>query len=187
MKRLTRYFLEGLLVLLPVFATIYVIYAVFKKIDSIYEFTIPGMGFLLTILTITIVGFISSNFLAKKLVNVMDNLFARLPFVKMIYTSVKELTGAFVGDKKSFNKPVLVTLSPSNNIQAIGFVTLQSLEHLGFADKVAVYLPQSYNFAGNLLVVPKEQVIPLTADSGDIMAFIVSGGVAVHKRQAFEG
>jgi len=180
MKRITRYFLEGLLVLLPLVATIYVIYAIFKKIDSIYEFTIPGMGFLLTIVTITIVGFISSNFIARKAVRLMDNLFAQLPFVKMIYTSIKDLIGAFVGDKKSFDKPVLVTLSPANNIQAVGFVTRQSLEYLGFADKVAVYLPQSYNFAGNLIIVPKEQVTPLTADSGDIMAFIVSGGVAAH-------
>ena len=180
MKRLTRYFFEGLLVLMPLVATIYVVYAVFKKIDSIYEFKIPGAGFLLTILTITIVGFISSNFVAKKLVRMMDKLFAQLPFVKMIYTSVKDLIGAFVGDKKSFDKPVLVTLSPSTNIQVIGFVTQQSLEYIGYADKVAVYLPQSYNFAGNLIVVPKDQVTPLTADSGDLMAFIVSGGVTAH-------
>ncbi|MEW6601765.1 MAG: DUF502 domain-containing protein [Nitrospirota bacterium] len=180
MKRITKYFFEGLLVLLPLVATVYVIYAVFRKIDSIYEFTIPGMGFLLTIVTITIVGFISSNFIARKLVRLMDNTFAKLPFVKMIYTSIKDLISAFVGDKKSFDKPVLVTLSPANNIQAVGFVTRQSLEHLGHADKVAVYFPQSYNFAGYLLVVPKEQVTPLNVDSGEIMAFIVSGGVATH-------
>ena len=180
MKRITRYFFEGLLVLLPLVATIYVIYAVFRKIDSIYEFKIPGMGFLLTIVTITIVGFISSNFIAKKLVRTMDNVFAQLPLVKMIYTSVKDLIGAFVGDKKRFDKPVLVTLSPANNIQAVGFVTRQSLDHLGVMDKVAVYLPQSYNFAGYLIVVPRDQVTPLIADSGDIMAFIVSGGVATH-------
>jgi uncharacterized membrane protein len=95
----------------------------------------------------------------------------------MIYTSVKDLIGAFVGDKKSFDKPVLVTISPSSNIQVIGFITRESLENIGFSDKVGVYLPQSYNFAGNLLVVPREQVTPLDVDSGDIMAFIVSGGV----------
>ncbi|MBI5663606.1 MAG: DUF502 domain-containing protein [Nitrospirae bacterium] len=180
MKRLTRYFLEGLLVLLPLVATIYVIYAVFKKIDSIYEFQIPGMGFLLTIVTITVVGFISSNFIARKLVGLMDNLFAQLPFVKMIYTSVKDLIVAFVDDKKSFNKPVLVALSQTDNIQALGFVTRQSLDHLGLADKVAVYLPLSYSFAGHLIVVPRDRITPLAADSGDIMAFIVSGGIATH-------
>lgn len=177
MKKLTKYFFEGLLVLIPLVATIYVIYIVFTKIDHIFKFRVPGMGFIFTILTITFVGFISSNFLTKKLVGLVDKIFTKLPFVKMIYTSVKDLIGAFVGDKKSFDKPVLVTLSPGTNIQAVGFITRGSLENIGHADKVAVYLPQSYNFAGNLLVVPKDQVTPLSADSGDVMAFIVSGGV----------
>ncbi len=96
----------------------------------------------------------------------------------MIYTSIKDLIGAFVGDKKSFNKPVLVTLSPVSNIHVIGFLTRESLDNLGLSESVAVYLPQSYNFAGNLIVVPREQVTPLAVESGDIMAFIVSGGVA---------
>jgi uncharacterized membrane protein len=177
MKRLTKYFFEGLLVLIPLVATIYVVYAVFNKIDHLFRFRIPGMGFVVTILTITFVGFISSNFLTRKLVGLVDKVFKKLPVVKMIYTSVKDLIGAFVGDTKSFDKPVLVTLSPGSNIQAIGFITRASLENIGFADKVAVYLPQSYNFAGNLIVVPGDQVTPLSVDSGDIMAFIVSGGV----------
>ena len=177
MKRVTKYFFEGLLVLVPLVATIYVIYAVFVKIDSIFKFRIPGMGFIVTMLTITIVGFVSSNFLTKKLVGLVETIFARLPLVKMIYSAIKDLIGAFVGDKKSFDKPVLVTLSPGNNIQALGFITRESMSNIGFADKVAVYLPQSYNFAGNLIVVPKDQITPVSADSGDVMAFIVSGGV----------
>ncbi|NOZ69372.1 MAG: DUF502 domain-containing protein, partial [Deferribacteres bacterium] len=103
MKRLTRYFLEGLLVLIPLVATIYVIYAVFTKIDSIFRFEMPGLGFLVTILTITLVGFISSNFITSWLVRLVEKLFSKLPLVKMIYTSVKDLIGAFVGDKKSFD------------------------------------------------------------------------------------
>ncbi len=177
MKRVTKYFFEGLLVLVPLVATIYVIYAVFVKIDSIFKFKIPGMGFIVTMLTITIVGFVSSNFLTKKLVGLVETIFARLPLVKMIYSAIKDLIGAFVGDKKSFDKPVLVTLSPGGNIQALGFITRESMSNIGFADKVAVYLPQSYNFAGNLIVVPKDQITPVSADSGDVMAFIVSGGV----------
>lgn len=180
MKRLSKYFFEGLLVLVPLVATVYVIYAIFTKIDSIFKFEIPGLGFIVTILSITIIGFISSNFITKKLVGLVDKLFTKLPFVKMIYTSVKDLIGAFVGDKKSFDKPVLVTISPGSNIQVVGFVTRESLDNFGIADRVAVYLPQSYNFAGNLIVVPKEQVTPVSADSGDVMAFIVSGGVTAH-------
>ncbi|MBI5099465.1 MAG: DUF502 domain-containing protein [Nitrospirae bacterium] len=180
MKKLTRYFLEGLLLLVPLAATIYVAYAILRKIDSIFEFKIPGVGFLVTILTITVVGFISSSLLTKRLMNFIDRTITRLPFVKMIYTAVRDLMNAFVGDKKSFNKPVLVKLSPGSNVHVIGFLTRESLENIGHADKVAVYLPQAYNFSGNLIIVSREQVIPLDVESGDIMAFIVSGGVATH-------
>jgi len=178
MKKLTKYFLEGLLLLVPLAATIYVVFAILSRIDSIFRFKIPGIGFLVTILTIITVGFISSNFLTKKIVSFLDRTLTRLPVVKMIYTAVRDLMNAFVGDKKSFNRPVLVALSPLNNIHVIGFLTRDGLENIGFADKVAVYLPQSYNFAGNLIIVSKEQVTPLNVYSGDIMAFIVSGGVA---------
>jgi uncharacterized membrane protein len=177
MKKITRYFFEGLLVTVPLVATIYVIYIIFTKIDNLFKFEIPGVGFIVTILSITIVGFISSNFIAGWLVRFIDRIFTRLPLIKMIYTSIKDLIGAFVGDKKSFDKPVLVTLSPDSNIQVIGFVTRESLDNFGLADSVAVYLPQSYNFAGNLIVVPKTQVTALKVESGELMAFIVSGGV----------
>ncbi len=106
----------------------------------------------------------------------VDRLMSRLPLVKMIYTAVKDLIHAFVGEKKGFTRPVSVSLG--GGVKAVGFITSDSLERLGMAGMVAVYLPQSYNFAGNLLMVPKEQVAPVDGDSGDIMAFIVSGGIA---------
>ena len=100
MKRLTRYFFEGLLFLVPVVATIYVIYIVFVKIDSIFEFKLPGLGFLVTILTIIVVGFVASNFLTRRIVRLVDTIFTRFPLIKMIYTSIRDLINAFVGDKK---------------------------------------------------------------------------------------
>lgn len=177
MRKITKYFLEGLLFLIPLVATIYVIYIIFMKIDTIFRFKIPGLGFIVTILTITAVGFIASNFLTRRLVRLVDNVFTRLPLVKMIYTSIKDLINAFVGDKKSFNKPVLVSIVPGSNIQVIGFVTCESLAKLGMSEYVAVYLPQSYNFAGNLIIVPKDRITPISAESGNVMAFIVSGGI----------
>ena len=180
MKKLTRYFFEGLLFLVPLVATIYVLWLLFTKIDGIFRFKIPGMGFGGTIITVTIIGFIASNFLTKGLVRTMDKALSRLPLVKMIYTSIRDLTGAFVGEKKGFNKPVLVALTPGSSIQVIGFMTREDLGALGLEGKVAVYLPQSYNFAGNLLLVPREQVTPLQAESGHVMAFIVSGGITAN-------
>ena len=178
MKKLTRYFFNGLLLLVPGVATIYVVYIVFIKIDSLFSFPVPGLGFILTITVITFIGFIGSNFLTKKLINAIDMIFSRLPLIKMIYTSIKDLINAFVGDKKGFNKPVTVILSRDGNVKAIGFLTNESLNNLGLSDSVAVYLPQSYNFAGNLIIVPKEQIAPLNADSADVMKFVVSGGIA---------
>ncbi len=112
------------------------------------------------------------------MINAIDMIFSRLPLIKMIYTSIKDLINAFVGDKKGFNKPVTVILSRDGNVKAIGFLTNESLNNLGLSDSVAVYLPQSYNFAGNLIIVPKDQIAPLNADSADVMKFVVSGGIA---------
>lgn len=177
MKKLTKYFFEGLIFLVPTLVTVYAVYFVFAKVDGVFKFKVPGLGFAVTIATITAIGFIASNLLTKRLVAAVDKAVRRLPLVRMIYTSVKDLTGAFVGEKKRFDKPVLVSLTPGSNVQFIGFVTAESLALYGLPESVAVYLPQSYNFAGNLIVVPKEQVMPLKAESGQVMAFIVSGGV----------
>ena len=178
MKRLSRYFLEGLLVLVPLVVTIYVITVIFLKIDHLFNFSTPGLGVAATLLLITLVGFVASNFLTRKLVRLIESLFTRLPLIKMIYSSIKDLVNAFVGDKKSFNRPVLVSLSSDNGVQAIGFITRDNLENIGISGKMAVYFPQSYNFAGNLVVVPNERVFPLDADSGDVMSFVVSGVIS---------
>ena len=178
MKRLSQYFLQGLLFLVPLVVTISVIYWVFVKIDRILSLPVPGMGFVVTIVFITLVGFGASNFLTRNIVNLVDKIFARLPLVKMIYTAIKDLVNAFVGDKKSFNRPVQVVIDRESNLRVIGFATRDSLDSIGIQDSVAVYLPQSYNFAGNLIIVDREQIIPLSADPGEIMKLIVSGGVS---------
>jgi len=178
MKRISQYFFQGLLFLVPLVATLYVIYWVFIKIDRILNLPVPGLGFIVTIVLITLVGFAASNFLTRNIVGLVDKLFARLPLVKMLYTAIKDLINAFVGDKKSFNRPVQVVIDRESNLRVIGFATRDSLDSIGIQDSVAVYLPQSYNFAGNLIIVDREQIIPLSADPGEIMKLIVSGGVS---------
>ncbi len=178
MKRLSQYFLRGLLFLVPLVVTLYVIYWVFVKIDRILSLPVPGMGFVVTIVFITLVGFGASNFLTRNLVQLVDRIFARLPLVKMIYTAIKDLVNAFVGDKKSFNRPVQVVIDRESNLRVIGFATRESLDSIGIKDSMAVYLPQSYNFAGNLIIVDREQIIPMSADPGEVMKLIVSGGVS---------
>ncbi len=178
MKRLIRYFFEGLLVIVPVVASVYITYVILKKIDGLLGLPIPGLGFILTIVLITFVGVLASTFFTERIIRLVERLFERLPLIKLLYGSIKDLMSAFVGEKKSFDKPVLVTLDKKSGAKAIGFITKESLDYLGIKGHVAVYLPQSYNFAGNLLVFPSDSVEPLKADSTDIMTFIVSGGVS---------
>jgi uncharacterized membrane protein len=177
MKRLANYFLRGLVVIAPVVITLYVCVWIFRRIDGVLGLPIAGMGFLLTLAVITLVGFLASNLLAKSLVSLLERVMTRLPLVRLLYTSTKDLLDAFVGEKRRFDRPVVVAITPDGGPKALGFVTMQALEHIGLGQHVAVYFPQSYNFAGNLLLVPSERVTPLHADSTAVMAFIVSGGV----------
>lgn len=177
MKRISRYFIQGILFIVPLFVTLYVVYFLFVKVDRLIGLPVPGTGVLLTLVTIPVVGFVASNFLTSKLTQGIEAMFVRLPLVKMLYGSIRDLIHAFVGDQKRFNRPVLVTLSESTSIRVLGFLTNDDLASLAVEDCVAVYLPQSYNFAGNLLLVSSQNVVPLDLDSGEVMKFIVAGGV----------
>jgi uncharacterized membrane protein len=182
MKRIGKYFFEGLIILVPVVASIYIVYAVFVSVDGLLGIPVPGAGFAATLLLITMIGFLANNFLTKRLIHYMERLFTRLPLVKILYTSIKDLIGAFVGEKKSFDRPVLVQF-PGGEARAIGFITRENLKFLGLTNHVAVYFPQSYNFAGNLFVYPTDRVQPLDAESAEVMAFLVSGGISGGKAE----
>ena len=177
MKRLLNYFVQGLLLLAPLAITVYVCWVTFTTIDGWLGLPVRGAGFLVTIALITLFGFLAGGFLTRRFWSLLERLMQRLPLIRLLYSSTKDLLNAFVGDKRRFDKPVLVELMPGTNAQAFGFVTQESLEHLGLPGHLAVYFPQSYNFAGSLVVFPATQVRRLTAESSAVMAFIVSGGV----------
>ena len=177
-NELIRNFFEGLFVLVPVLVTVYVVFFVFRTVDGMLNIPIPGVGFVLTMLLLVIAGRLASNVFFRGALGSLENVLTRTPFIKLVYTSIKDLIEAFMGEKKRFDQPVLVTLMPGGHAQAIGFVTRKSLEMFNLADHVAVYFPQSYNFAGHLLVFPRDQVMALNAESSEVMAFVVSGGVS---------
>jgi uncharacterized membrane protein len=176
MKLLLRYFVNGALVVTPFAITGYLVWQVVSLLDGIIPLKIPGLGLLLSLLLVVFVGFFASNVLGKALVAAAEGLFTRLPLVKLIYTSLKDLILAFVGEKKRFDRPVAVEFPGAGH--ALGFVTRDTFEFPGFEGSVAVYFPQSYNFAGNVLIVSRDRVRPLNADSSAVMTFIVSGGVS---------
>jgi uncharacterized membrane protein len=102
----------------------------------------------------------------------------RIPLVKIIYSTVKDLLGAVVGDKRKFNKPVLVRINKENDLHQIGFVTQSDLTELGLHQMIVVYIPHSYAISGNHFFVPKENIQPLKISGPTAMKFIVSGGVS---------
>ena len=187
MKSILKYFLRGLLVFVPVGLTIFILVYVFTSLDKLFSklfpITFPGMGFIVTIGGIFLIGLFASNFVGKKLFGLLDKILNKVPLVKMLYGAIRDLVEAFAGEKKKFDKPVLVTLGPNSYAKVVGFMTRENLENLGLKDHVAVYLPQSYNFAGNVLLFPKEAVKPLDIESSEAMTFIVSGGVAGAKQE----
>jgi uncharacterized membrane protein len=176
MRTLAKHFLSGLLVCVPIAGSITVVLWVLKLLDDLYPLPVPGLGLAITLVLITLVGFLTSNVVGRKVIESLESGMKKLPVVSLLYSSLKDLLGAFVGDKRSFDKPVMVNVAP--NVRVFGFVTCDRFDDVRLDGHVAVYLPQSYNFAGNLLIVRKELVEPVDADSAQFMAFIVSGGVA---------
>jgi uncharacterized membrane protein len=177
MSRLLNYFFRGIIVVAPLAITIYVCVAIFTSIDNWLGFRIPGVGFLLAIALIIFVGFLASNLITRGLLAAVEATLERLPFVRLLYGSTRDLLNAFVGEKRRFDKPVLVAPIAESGVRVLGFLTQESLGFIGMNGYVTVYVPQSYGFAGQLIVVPETQISLLAAESADVMAFIISGGV----------
>jgi uncharacterized membrane protein len=177
MRRLVSYFLRGLAFVAPIAVTVYVCVRIFAEIDGWLGLKTPGVGFALTILVITVVGFLGSTLLTRGILTGIERLIQRLPFVRLFYTSTKDLLNAFVGEQRRFDSPVLVPAPGGGSGKALGFLTQESLPRLGLPDYVTVYIPFSYSLSGRLILYPATDVTRLDIPSADVMAFILSGGV----------
>ncbi|WP_236614046.1 DUF502 domain-containing protein [Nafulsella turpanensis] len=164
--------------LVPIALTVYIIIVSLQWLDSLLPVPVPGLGLVLIIGIIVLFGYLASSLIARPVFEMMEEVLMRVPLISLIYSSIKDLLSAFVGDKKKFTQAVLVTLNEADGVQKLGFITQTNLEVLGEAGKVAVYLPHSYNFSGNLYIVAKERVTLLNVPGADVMKFIVSGGVS---------
>jgi uncharacterized membrane protein len=179
MRRLANYFLRGFLITAPAMLTFYLIWVGIRWVDSLVGTSIPGLGVATAVVVITLIGAFASSFVARTFVATADAALEKLPFVRLLYSSIKDLLNAFVGEHRRFNRPVRARIGQGDAaVYLLGFVTSDSLEHLGLGGHVAVYVPTSYSVAGHLLILPADRVTALDADAADTMAFIVSGGVA---------
>ncbi|HVG14996.1 MAG TPA: DUF502 domain-containing protein [Chitinophagaceae bacterium] len=188
-SKLFQYFLQGLLVIAPVTITLYAIYWIVSSIDSLIPlFTVRsgdgnyhvqnyGLGFLLIIISVCLVGYLSSFFIKLKMFSLFETFMSKTPGIRFIYSTVKDFFEAFAGEKKKFNKPVLANID-DNDVWRVGFITQLEMHDFGFDNYVAVYIPASYSIAGNVYLLPGNRVKPITnINATDAMKFAISGGV----------
>jgi uncharacterized membrane protein len=174
------YFLKGLLYTVPLVITIYVIYQLFVFFDRliVLPYDIPGLGIIILFAGITIIGILGSSVVVQPISKRIVKFIEKTPFLKIIYSAVKDVTSSLVEKKKSYNIPVLVRISKNSNLEKLGFITQRNLDLIGVDDdKIAVYFPHSYAFSGNLFIVSQENVKIIDKKSSDVMKFILSGGV----------
>ena len=188
-SKLLNYFLQGLLVIAPIAITIYAVYSVVSFIDNqVPIFTAKdetgkvyvrnyGLGFLIVIVAIIFIGYLSSFFIKNRMFYLFDGVMKRTPGIRFIYSTTKEFFEAFAGEKKKFNKPVLANID-DNDVWRVGFITQDEAKDFGFTEYVAVYIPMSYSIAGNVYLLPRARVRLVTNISAtDAMKFAISGGV----------
>jgi uncharacterized membrane protein len=195
-KKLFQYFLQGLIILAPIAITVWAVTSLFNFVDNILPdlieriapnlfpndstgqpIKIPGLGSIVVILVVIGVGYISSSFIVSRLVELFDKVLERTPGIKIIYTTVKDFFEAFAGNKRKFDRSVLVSIEAAD-VWRVGFITQDDVTEFGLQEYVAVYVPQSYAFAGHLYFVKKERIRLLTdVSSADAMKFAISGGV----------
>ena len=187
MKNLIRYFIQGLIVLVPSTITVLVLYKLSIWLRDLFgglhvivnKYADPFIIVGVVLVFIFIVGIFASNVIAKFFIEESGKLIERIPFIKHIYSPVKDFTTAFIGNNKRFTHPVLVTTNKEADIREIGFITDEDLHELGIAKEyVAVYIPMSYSISGRLLIVARSGLIPLNVPATEVMKFIVSGGVS---------
>lgn len=177
MNRFARTLLKGLAVLLPSALTIWVLWQAFVIIDEILPFHTPGLGVLVLLALVLVLGFLADNWFAGPLLHRLERLLERLPVVRLLYRSLREMTEALLGERRPFHHPVLVRPWPGSEARLLGFLTRQDLSELGKPGWVAVYVPNAYAIAGQTFIVPAGQIESLPLESSEAMTFAVSAGV----------
>ncbi|MFD2169102.1 DUF502 domain-containing protein [Tumebacillus lipolyticus] len=188
-RRLLKFFVNGILTIVPIGLVVYVVVQGFQFFDSLLGnklreslgdgLYVPGLGILLTLVLITLVGWLTTHWFSAQLIGIVEYILQRIPFVKTLYKIIRETIESLVGEKRSFSKVALITL-PNNPMKMLGFVTTEDVKRLGdqLHDHIAVYVPQTFQVAGVTFLVPKEHVEILELSPEEAMRFILSGGVS---------
>jgi uncharacterized membrane protein len=151
---------------------------VVSTIDSVIGVTVPGLGLVTAVGLITLVGFLVSNVIGRRVYGLFNHLMERVPIVKLLYTSLRDLIETVVGTQRQIGQPVSVRLGPGNESRILGLLTRGDLTPLGLPYHVAVYLPQAYNIGGQVIAVHRDHVEPVPVSSSEMLTFMMSGGAA---------
>lgn len=185
MKKIFGYFIQGLLLIAPMAIIVYILYSLFitidgwlyQNIEKIIGFSVPGLGILTLFIVLTLLGFLGETAIVRPIKRLAGSLIKKIPLLNLLYTSFNDLFSAFVGKEKKFNTPVKVLFNQENNLWKLGFITKKSLKEIGNEELAAVYFPHSYNFSGELYLIPKERIVLIDLPPAEVMKFVVSGGV----------
>jgi uncharacterized membrane protein len=189
-RAIINYLIKGLLIVLPIALSIYIVIWAVTTVDSWLNVNnilgvdpalgtsknIPGLGLALVVAIILIAGIFVTNFVTEPMYNWFQRVMDKLPIIKFIYSSIKDLTEAFVGDEKKFNHPVIVEVE--GELKRIGFLTQSDLTRIDLPGESIVYFPFSYSFAGQVYIVKNEKIKELNMSSADAMKLVMSGGVS---------
>ena len=188
-RAFVNYLIKGLLIVLPIALSVLIVIWGVTTVDSWLNVNnilgvdphtgasrnIPGLGLVLVISIILAAGIFVTYFVTEPMYNWFQRIMNRLPILKFIYSSIKDLTEAFVGDEKKFNTPVIVEVE--GDMKRIGFLTQSDLSSIGLTGESIVYFPFSYSFAGQVYVVNNNKIKLLEMSAADAMKLVVSGGV----------
>ena len=198
MKRLRtalkNYFLTGLLVILPIFITVYVILALIRGMDAILKYIpakylpetylhvhIPGLGFILVVILVFVVGLLTRNFVGRKIVNLGENIVDRIPLVRVLYAGVKQLLEPIFLRKTNAFKRVALIEYPRRGVYVIGFITGESkgeIQNKTSKNMINVFVPTTPNpTSGFYILIPEDEVIVLNMSVEDAFKLIISGGI----------
>lgn len=196
LARLRNWFLAGIVVTAPlaitVYLTIYFIEAVDRNVDSLLPpelkpstylpFQVPGLGLIIALVTLTVIGFLATNFLGRSVIGIGERLVARMPLVRGLYSALKQLFETLLSQSGNSYRQVVLVPFPRAGSWAIAFVTTEQTGEVGRAigedDLIGVYVPTTPNPTGGYLIyVRRSEVIPLKMTVEEGMKVVISTGV----------
>ncbi len=187
--QLRNFFLTGLVVFTPLVITLYVLRSAFEFLDGLlrpleemaFGQHVPGIGLLLALLTILVLGAVTTIAVGRKLVEIYEGVFMRIPFVRGIYGAIKDASSVLFTNKPSEFKTVVLVEYPRKGLYSVGFTTAPGMKKIEEKTKVRmvhVFMPHTpIPASGVLLVVPEDQIIPLEMSVEEGMKLIISGGL----------